>query len=181
MLGQMTDESPSWEYVPGFETPESYQAFEFYRDSDPRFRSLTNTASALGKTYAAVWRWSHLYLWAERVQSYDTHRAREREALRREAEASADRKWADERAELLHKLGALVNQGLLKTLHDLQSGRITLRPNELKQLTDVLLKYANLANGDATDKVDVTHDLSNMSDEQLASLSWLRDMKGQKE
>jgi len=182
LFGDMSDESPAWEYVPGFELPEAYQAFEFYRDSDPRVRSISTTAAALGYTYARVLRWANLGMWRERVASYDSHRDAERLKALEAAQARANQSWAEERAEVLTQAGAIVKQQLLKTLSDVQTGRLTLRPNELKQLLDVYLKYSNLANGDATERVDGIPDFSNMSDEQIAGLAFLRDLaKGKKE
>ncbi len=169
------DESRAWEYCPGWEPPEAYEAFQCYRDQGPR-RTLARTARTLGASYGGVVRWSALYLWSERCASYDTHRERERAAARARAETLADEKWAERRAALLADLNEVADLGAQQLLHDLTTRRTRLRPNELRQIVETLVKWQNLANGDATEKVDLGYDLANMSDEQLQALESIRTL-----
>jgi len=166
-----------WEYIDGLETPDQYQAFEYYRDRDPRMRSLADTARGTGVGYAAILRWAHENFWEGRAQDYDTHRIEQRTLERTRAELVVDRNWAERRADILSNLEALALAGASQLLHDLQTRRTRLRPNELKQITDILLRFGNLANGDATEKVDTHVDMSDLSDEQLQALEFLRERR----
>ncbi len=162
------DPSHSWDFIPGFEPSDAYEAFAHYRDLGAK-RTLTRCARDLGIGPGTVVRWARLYLWADRVQSYDTHRAAERERLRAIADADADAKWADVRKERLEQLNELADLGAAQLIHRLRTRRGEMRPNELVQITRLLMHFGNLANGDATEKVDGLPDLSNMSDEQLTA------------
>ena len=166
----LTAESQAWEFCPGFETPESYDAFQHYRDTGPAHRTLARTARDLGIGPGTVYRWAQQYLWADRVLSYDAHREAERASLRKAAEGRVDAAWAETRADLLRQLHELTDLGIGQLLTDLRQRRTRLRPNELRQLTETLIKWSNLANGDLTEKVDSGLDLSQLSGEQLAAL-----------
>ncbi len=163
-----------WEYIPGLETAEQYNAFEFYRDQAPKVRSLADTARACGYSYAQIWRWGREGFWPDRVQAYDLARAEQRSIERARAEQIADVQWAERRAEILAKINAISLQALDQLLYDLSHRRTRMRPNEIKQLTELLLRFGNLANGDATEKVATTIDLRNASDDDLAALERLR-------
>ena len=163
-----------WDYIPGIESADAYAAFEGYRDQDPKHRTIASAARRAGLPYPTVWRWSKENFWVDRVAYYDQHRAAARAAERQRLEQVEDVAWSEQRAELLGKLRELALHGLDQLTHDLANRRARLRPNELKQIADVLLKYGNLANGDATERVDNVIDLSNASDEDLAALERLR-------
>lgn len=175
----MSDEAPYWEYIPGLDTADAYAAFEDYRDQDPRHRTLASAARRSGVSYPTVFRWSKENFWIDRVASYDLHRAEQRAIERRKLEQAADETWAEQRAEVLAKLRDIALGGLDQLAHDLANRRTRLRPNELKQLADVLLKYGNLANGDATEHVAHELDLSQCTTEELAAFERLREL-GQK-
>ncbi len=164
-----------WDFIPGLETSDAYGAFEDYRDQDPKHRTLISVARRSGVPYTSVCRWNRENYWADRVASYDAHRAAQRGVERARLELAADETWAEQRAEILAKIRTVSLQGLDQLAHDLANRRTRMRPNELKQLTDLLLKFGNLANGDATDRVDNVIDLSNASPEQLAALESLRE------
>lgn len=161
------DDSAFWDYIPGFEPPERYDAFAHYRDTGPARRTLSGTARALGLGPGTITRWAREGLWAERCASYDTHRTREREAMRAAAEAAVDADWATKRADLLAELHEIATTGAAQLAHRLRTRGGELRPNELVQVARVLMHFGNLANGDATEKVDGLPDLTNMNDEQL--------------
>lgn len=173
----LTD-SPHWDYVDGFDTPQSYEAFEYYRDSSPRLRSFRDTAIAVGMSDGAVYRWAARFLWRERVASFDAYRARQRDTLRATREQVTDTAWAEKRGELLDKATEIATAELTRLMHDLSRKRRTMRPNELTRLLEVTIKNGNLANGDVTERVDVPLDLSNMTPERLAALEELRSMLG---
>lgn len=176
----MTDiqDSPAWDYVDGFDTPQSYEAFEYYRDSSPRLRTFVDTAIACNVSTGTIYRWAEMYLWRERVASFDNFRARQRDALRATRETEIDTAWAEKRGELLEKAHAAATAELTRLMHDLGKRRRTMRPNELIRLLDYVTKYGNLANGDATERVDVPIDLSNMTPERLHALEALRELQG---
>ncbi len=164
-----------WDFIPGLESSDAYAAFEDYRDQDPKHRTLASCARRSGCSYPNVTRWARENYWTDRVASYDAHRAAQRSEERQRLELAADETWAEQRAEVLAKLRAVSLQGLDQLAHDLANRRTRMRPNELKQLTDLLLKFGNLANGDATDRVDNVIDLSQATPEQLAALESLRE------
>ncbi len=164
-----------WEYIPGLETSDAYAAFEDYRDQEPQHRTLASCARRSGSAYPTVSKWHRENYWSDRVTSYDQHRAAQRALERVKLEQESDVTWAEARAEILAKIRTVSLQGLDQLAHDLENRRTRMRPNELKQLTDLLLKFGNLANGDATDRVDNVIDLSNASNEDLAALERLRE------
>ena len=171
----MQPEPPKiWEFVDGLETSDQYQAFEFYRDREPRLRSLRDTAIATGIPYGTICKWARMNYWDGRAQDYDTHRIEQRATERARAELLVDRTWAERRADVLANLEALAIRGAAQLAHELATGRTRMRFNELKQVSDLLLRFGNLANGDATEKVDTHVDLSDLSDEQLHALEFLR-------
>ena len=172
----MTTES-LWDYIPGLEKPDQYAAFEFYRDSAPRIRSLADTARACGISYGTLTRWAKENYWADRVASYDLHRNEQRALERVKAEQIADATWAEKRAEVLAKINQISLTALDQLQHDLGQRRGRMRPNEIKQLTELLLRFGNLANGDATEQVANVIDLRNASDEDLAALERLRNLE----
>lgn len=168
LLADLTEpDAPAWDYIAGFEAPEAYDAFAYYRDLGPRSRTLSGTARALGLGPGTVATWARRGMWAERAASYDQHRACERETLRKVAEADVDQKWADKRAERLEQLNEIADLGASQLVHRLRNRRGELRPNELVQVARLLLHFGNLANGDATEKVAGLPDYSMLSDEQL--------------
>ncbi len=168
LLADLTEpDAAAWDYIAGFEAPEAYDAFAYYRDLGPRARTLSGTARALGLGPGTVATWARRGMWAERAASYDQHRAREREVLRKSAEAEADQKWADTRAERLEQLNEIADLGAAQLVHRLRNRRGELRPNELVQVARLLLHFGNLANGDATEKIDGLPNFSNMSDSEL--------------
>jgi len=169
-------EEKYWDFIPGLESSDAYAAFEDYRDQDPKHRTLASAARRSGLAYHQVSRWSRENYWADRVESYDAARAAARTVERLKLEQADDEAWAVQRAELLGKLREVALHGLDQLVHDLTHRRTRLRPNELKQIADVLLKYGNLANGDVTERVDNVIDLSNASEEQLAALESLREL-----
>ena len=166
-----------WEFIPGLESSDAYAAFEDFRDQDPRHRTLASAARRSGVAYPTIQRWARENFWHDRCESYDAMRAATRATERRKLETEADQAWAEQRAELLAKLREAALHGLDQLVHDLTNRRTRLRPNELKQITDVLLKYGNLANGDVTERVDNVIDLSNASEEDLAALERLRQFE----
>lgn len=172
-----TKSEAMWDFIPGLESAAEYAAFEAYRDQDPKHRTLIATARRSGFSYPVVLAAYRGNFWADRVELYDVHRAEQRAVERAKQEAIADLAWAERRAELLAKLNDVSLQGLDQLAHDLATRRTRLRPNELKQITDVLLRYGNLANGDATDRVANVIDLSNASPEQLEALESLRELE----
>ena len=160
-------DAPAWDFIEGFESPEAYDAFAYYRDLGPARRTLTGVARALGVGPGTITRWARHGMWADRCASYDKHRARERERMRAAAEQAVDQDWATKRAELLAELHEAASLGAAQLLHRLRTRRGEMRPNEVVQMARVLMHFGNLANGDATEKVDGLPDLSNMNDEQL--------------
>lgn len=170
-----------WDFIPGLETSDAYAAFEDYRDQDPKHRTLASAARRSGASYPTIARWAKENYWHDRVEAYDKHRAdmRARELARQDA-ADAET-WAEQRAEILAKLRQASLQGLDQLVHDLANRRTRMRPNEIKQITDLLLKFGNLANGDATERVDNVIDLSQASDEDLAALERLRSLEKSEE
>lgn len=168
-------------YVPGFESPDQYEAFEHYRDAGPRLRSLADTARALRLSYGAVNTWAREKGWAERVLAYDAHRIAQRNELARAREQQADLAWADKRAELLERWHGLLKEELVRFEASLRKRSGSMRPNELTRALDVLIKYSNLANGDATERIDVPLDLSQHTPEQLEALEALRSLRQKNE
>jgi hypothetical protein len=174
-------DSPSWDFVPGFEPPEAYDAFAHYRDLGSRQRTCAQVARDLGIGPGTIARWARDFLWRDRALSYDAHRAGERERLRVEAEALVDIKWAQTRADRLAQLNELADLGMAQLLHRLKNRRGELRPNEVTQINRLLLHFGNLANGEATERVDGIPDYSNISEEQLKALAILRTLRSDKD
>lgn len=164
----------------GFESPDQYDAFEYFRDAGPRARTLRSTAVALRLPEASVYRWAREKLWVERAQAYDAHRIEQRTALMADRDKAADEAWADRRASALRKLEQLADEGLDRMIADMRKRGHGLRPNELRQIVQVFLREGNLAHGEATDRVEMPFDLSNASAEQLASLEGLRALRTDK-
>lgn len=167
---------PYWEYIPGIESAEAYSAFEDYRDMDPKHRTYAAVTRRAGVPYSSVLRWSRENFWIDRVAHYDMYRAEQRQAELRRLETADVEAWSDQRAELLATLREVGLHALDQLAKDLKDRRTRLRPNETKQLLDVLLKYGNLANGDVTERVDNVLDLSQASDDDLAALERLREL-----
>lgn len=165
-----------WEYIPGLESSDAYAAFEDYRDQDPKQRTLISASRRSGVPYPTVLKWSRENFWIDRVASYDIARAQVRAQERERIEAQEATAWAEQRAEILAKLREVSLQGLDQLAHDLANRRTRLRPNELKQITDLLLKFGNIENGDPTEIVDNQIDLSQATPEQLAALESLREL-----
>jgi hypothetical protein len=176
----ITDEQ-FWSYVPGFESPDQYEAFEHYRDSGPRLRSLAGTSRALRIGYGTVVTWAREKGWDERVLAYDAHRIAQRAELARAREQEQDVAWAEKRTELLERWHGLLSEELVRFEASLRKRSGSMRPNELTRALDVLIKYSNLANGDATERIDVPIDLSNHTPEQLAALEGLRALQRKSE
>jgi uncharacterized protein with PIN domain len=166
-----------WDFIPGLESAAEYAAFEAYRDQDPKHRTMASAARRSGLPYPSVSKMAKGNFWIDRVALYDQHRAETRAIERAKQDAISDATWAEMRAELLAKLREVSLEGLDQLAHDLATRRTRLRPNELKQITDVLLRFGNLANGDATDRVANVIDLSNASPEDLAALERLRQFE----
>lgn len=161
----------------GFESPDQYDAFEYFRDAGPRARTLRSTAVALRLPESSVHRWAREKLWAERAAAYDAHRIEQRAALLAARDKEADEAWAERRANALRKLEQLADEGLDRMIADMRKRGHVLRPNELRQIVQVFLREGNLAHGEATDRVEMPFDLSNASPEQLASLEGLRALQ----
>jgi hypothetical protein len=165
-----------WDFIPGLESSAEYAAFEDYRDQDPKHRTLASAARRSGMPYPSVVKMAKGNFWADRVELYDKHRAEIRAVERAKQDQLQDATWAEKRAELLAKLGEITLAGMDQLIHDLSNRRTRLRPNELKQLADLQLRFGNLANGDATDRVANVIDLSQASPEALAALESLREL-----
>lgn len=176
----ITDEQ-FWSYVPGFESPDQYEAFEHYRDAGPRLRSLADTARALRLSYGTVNAWAREKGWAERVLAFDGHRIAQRAELARAREQEQDQAWAEKRSELLERWHSLLKEELVRFEASLRKRSGSMRPNELTRALDILIKYSNLANGDATERIDVPLDLSNHTPEQLEALEALRALQRKSE
>lgn len=174
------EQQPVWSFIEGFESPEQYDAFEYFRDAGPRARSFRGTAVALRIPEHSVSRWAREKLWVERAQAYDTHRIEQRAALLAARDQEADEAWAERRANALRKLEQLADEGLDRMIADMRKRGHVLRPNELRQIVQVFLREGNLAHGEATDRVEMPFDLSNASPEQLASLEGLRALRTDK-
>ncbi len=170
-----------WSYVPGFESPDQYEAFEHYRDSGPRLRALAGTARALRLSYGTLCTWAREKGWDERALAYDQHRIAQRQSLMQAREIEQDQAWADKRTELLERWHSLLAEELVRFEASLRKRSGSMRPNELTRALDILIKYSNLANGDATERIDVPIDLSNYSPEQLAALEPLRALQRKSE
>lgn len=164
-----------WTFIEGLESSDAYAAFEEHRDQDPRHRSLASTARRYGVAPTTIYRWSKENYWESRIQSYDAHMAALRAAELAQREQTAVRAWGERREELLALGEEAALLGLEQNLHDLKTRRGRMRWNEAKGLLGVVLREGNLANGDATDRVDNVIDLSNASDETLAALEQLRE------
>lgn len=179
----LTD-SPSWDHVPNFESAEEYHAFAHYRDMGPSHRTLSGVARDLGVSPGTVAAWARSKLWAERCASYDRFRIAEREARRKAAEAAADSTWAEERAELLAKATRITNIALAQLVERLER-RIAggMADQHTVRMLDVLMKWRNLAEGEATERVDVSGqiDYSGLTDEELRTLDKVLPRNGEKE
>ncbi len=176
----ITDEQ-FWSYVPGFESPDQYEAFEHYRDAGPRLRSLADTARALRISYNSVVTWAREKGWAERALAFDGHRIAQRQELARAREQATDELYAEKRARLLERWGGLLEEELVRFEASLRRRSGAMRPNELTRALDIFIKYSNLANGDATERIDVPLDLSNHTPEQLEALEALRQLQKARE
>lgn len=168
-------DAPAWDYVPGFESAEQYHAFAHYRDMGPQHRTVSGVARDLGISPGTCAQWARQGMWADRCASYDAYRIQEREALRRAAEARADQDWAEQRAELMRKTTQAAQIAVGQLLDRLRQNRADMRPNEITRLLDRLMHWQQVVNGEITEKVEVDHelDLSNATDEQLATLAKL--------
>lgn len=158
-----------WSYLEGVETPEQYDCFATYRDMGPR-RTIAKAARVHRRPAAALHTWAHHCSWADRARAFDEEQARVRDALLVERRTVVNAAWADRRALLLDGLEAIAETGIEQLFYNLNNGRASLRPNELRLLIETLAKYQNLANGDATEKIDFGLDYSKLTDEDMAKL-----------
>lgn len=158
-----------WDFLEGVETAEQYDAFATYRDMGPR-RRLTRVAQLHGLPYGSVQHWSQVCSWGARVADYDLAQTQEREVALAARRTQINASWADRRAQLLEQLEEIAFLGADQLLANLKNRRQVLRPNELRLITETIAKYQNLANGEATERVDLGLDMSKLSDTQLAQL-----------
>lgn len=165
-----------WDYLPDFETSEQFYAFAYYRDLGPTQRTYAQVARAFSIGYATVVNWAKDKLWTDRVADYDRAQIAEREALVEAKAKEHNLAWAEQRAALLETAKTLTESSLEALLLRVKRGDRELKPNEIRLMLETLIKWQNLAHGDATEKVDVNHDMSNYSDEDIAILEKARSL-----
>lgn len=163
-----------WDYLPDFETAEQFYAFAYYRDLGPTQRTYAQVARAFQLGYGTLVNWAREKLWADRVGDYDRAQIAEREALVEAKGKSNNLAWAEQRAALLETAKTLTETSLEALLRKVHRGDRELRPNEIRLMLETLIKWQNLSHGDATEKVDVNHDMSKLSDEDIATLEKAR-------
>lgn len=165
-----------WDHLPDFETAEQFYAFAYYRDLGPTQRTYAQVARAFSLGYGTVVNWAKDKLWTDRVADYDRAQIAEREALVEAKAKTNNLAWAEQRAALLETAKTLTETSLEALLRKVHRGDRELRPNEIRLMLETLIKWQNLSHGDATEKVDVSHDMSKLSDEDIAILEKARSL-----
>jgi hypothetical protein len=166
-------EASAWDYIPGYDSPESYAAFATYRDLGPRLRTYARVAEMHMRSMQTIVRWAQGWGWAERVQAFDVAQNAARDALLAERRTAADAAWAERRAQHLEMAERALSLGQAALIRKLESGR-DLKTNELTQLLREVMRWQNLANGDPTERLDTEQDLSQLTAEELAKLTEAR-------
>lgn len=168
-------DAAAWDYVPGFESAEQYHAFAHYRDMGPQHRTVSGVARDLGISPGTCHQWARQGLWVDRCASYDAWRIQERDRLRKEAETRNDISWAEQAAEITRQTAEIALMAQAKLLDKLRRGRDDMTPKDTVAFTNAAVKWGQVLNGEITEKVEVDHelDLSNATDEQLATLAKL--------
>jgi hypothetical protein len=100
MLAPPPDLQP-WERQPR-ESPKAFAAYLVYQDLGPT-RTLIAVARKLGKNRSLIYRWGEHHAWIARAYAWDVTRAREEEALSRQAREEMMRRLIKD-AEGLQKL-----------------------------------------------------------------------------
>jgi hypothetical protein len=165
----MTEAAAYWDFIEGVETPEQYDAFASFRDMGPR-----RTVRAVALLHQRSEAWCHAAAqqcsWHDRVHDFDVEQQRVRDAMLTERRTAVNAAWAERRAVLFDAVEDVAALGVEQLLFNLRTKRAALRPNELRLIIETLTKWQNLANGDATEKVDFGLDYSKLTDEEIAKL-----------
>lgn len=175
----MADTTQFWDYLEGVETPEQYNCFASYRDMGPR-RTLQAVAQWHQMSAGTLGAWAERCSWKERVADFDLAQCKARDELLAVRRSQTNAAWAERRGALLDQLEEVAALGAEQLLFKLKSKHTSLRPNELRLIIETLTKWQNLANGDATEKVDIGGDYADLSDEQLAQLEAIEQAQTQK-
>lgn len=163
-----------WEYQPGVDTPDDYNAFVWFLGFLAP-RRIAPIANAFDKSLATVRKWARDGLWYERAAAYDQDLANQRKA-------ELDRVYKTEGAELAKqhldviRLGyTLVEDQLEKHLVEAKDRTSSSKKlGEIVKLRGELFREERLVRGQATEIVDQELDLSKLDDQELELLDQLR-------
>lgn len=155
-----------WDHIESIETGQMYDAFSTYLALGHK-RTYTRVAELHQLQYAKVCGWAREAVWKERTEEYDKHLIAERAQLLEAARVQQNTTWAERRAGIMNELESIATMGAAQLLHEMRTRRRALRPNELRLIIETLTKWQNLANGEATEKIDFGLDLAKLSDTEL--------------
>jgi len=178
MLALTYDPEHPWHRQP-CDTEFSWPIFQAYRDL-PRPRCLTALAEATGKAIATIRSWYEKHGWALRVAAWDDHLDRKLQAvvidvLEEDAKARARRHIG-----LLLDLEELVTKAAKEWLKRAETGeKLRWTPRELTQMTKTTIELQRLIYGETTANVHNTHDLGQLTLEELQTLRALQLKAGQ--
>lgn len=166
----MSGQRQAWDYQPGVDTTESYQAFTYYL-ALPRTGALRATAQALNLTSPQIGRWAKIGLWYRRAVAWDENML----ASAHEAGAAAYARSAEQRAHeweenILGPLRAALAVQSTKMQLDSIDGIRTMKPHEVARLLNEIHKAERLMHGEATEIQGDDLDLEKLTPEQRDTL-----------
>lgn len=101
-----------WRRLPN-ETPEAFEAWQYYIEDKPQGGSIASIANKLGKRKRLLEQWSVRHKWVERYALYQNHQQQLDEQEQRRASRDEARIWAERRARIRDK-GFEVGEMLVK-------------------------------------------------------------------
>lgn len=171
-----TDPEP-WDFQSGIDNSTSWAAFEYYR-ALPHPRKLRDVAQVFNVSYGAVAGWANDGLWRDRALAWDRHLSTIQKEVVEDATRETAAEMAERHGDMLRKSFDLVERELGKMHKESidSPGAMLLRPKELLQFQDTVVKLERLVKGQATDitKDAEDLDLSKLSDQELEELDRLR-------
>jgi len=178
MLALTYDPEHPWHRQP-CDTEYSWPIFQEYRDL-PRPRCLTALADATGKAIQTIRNWYRDHGWELRVAAWDDHldRKLQRAVLDVLEEDARDR--ARRHIGLLLDLEELATKAAAECLLRVEKGdKLRWSPREIVQMTKAAIELQRLIYGETTANVHTTHDLGQLTLEELQQLRALQLKAGQ--
>lgn len=156
------------------DTEFSWPAFLAYRDL-PRPRNLTHLADAVSSGLATVRGWHKDHGWGLRIAAYDSMLDAKVTAVVIDVLQEDARDRARRHIDLLRDLEAIVVEGAKEILSKVDRGeKLRLTPNELVKMAKTSIELQRLIYGETTANVHNTHDLGQLTLDELEALRALQ-------